>query len=366
MEYVPFINEDLMFTIDRCTFSTNQATFVLQSEGQSQKYYIDKFRVLETKLKTMSDASFNVNYSFISKPIGASKETVFREISPLVTYPMGNDDLYVVGDRRKELQDQGDFTLKITMSTVYNSITPLISLESLYLNAWENFLDNASVSASDFNIITDGSGYSNSNTITINSSTGSGAEIYMVVDGANGNVIGINVASGGSGYIDDYTISFSDTSTANITANAVIILNSEFDEAGGPADAKYITKPITLADGFDAGDLRVFLNINKPGNSDIHVFYKILSGSDTTQFKDRVYQKMECFNPLLTPSKTDSDFTELEFRPSLFNNFVTYQSDAGVTYDSFKTFAIKIVMTSTDPAVIPKVRDLRIIALPAE
>ena len=32
----------------------------------------------------------------------------------------------------------------------------------------------------------------------------------------------------------------------------------------------------------------------------------------------------------------------------------------------FPSYRIKIVLTSTDPAIIPKVRDLRIIALPAE
>jgi len=76
--------------------------------------------------------------------------------------------------------------------------------------------------------------------------------------------------------------------------------------------------------------------------------------------------KMECFNPTNTPSLTDYDFREYEYRPSLFTNAVTYTNEEGATFDSFKTFAIKIVMTSTDPSVVPKVKDLRVIALPAE
>jgi hypothetical protein len=368
MEYVPLVNEDLMFVMNRCSFSTNQASFILETPVQSTTYNMDKFRVLETKLRTISDDVMSVNYSFVSKPVGLSKETSFRAISPLVTYSMGNDDLYSVGFRRKELGSQGDFTLNISMSTQLESVSPVISVESLHLNAWENFLDNCEISSEDFNIIAEGSGYSNANTITINSTTGSGAEIYLIVDGANGNVVGVNVASGGSGYIDDYTISFADTSdpSGNITANAVIVLNSEFDESGGPAEARYITKPITLADGFDSGDLRVFLNANVPGDSEVHVFYKVLSASDTTPFKDITYQKMEAVNYPSVPSQTSSDFVEIEFRPSLTENEITYVSNDGVTYDTFKTFAIKIVMTSNDPAIIPKVRDLRIIALPAE
>ena len=248
------------------------------------------------------------------------------------------------------------------MSTTDDAVTPLISLESLYLNAWENFVDNATIESSDFNIIASGSGYSNSNTITVSSTTGSGANVYLVVDGANGNVVGVNVVSGGSGYIDDYSI----TVNSATGANASIVLNSEYDSAGGPADARYITKPITLADGFDSGDLRVFLSANKQGSSEVHVFYKVLSSLDSTAFKDRPYQKLICVNPTTTASKTDTEYREYEYRPSMNRNEITYTSDDGVTYDTFKTFAIKIVMVSTDPAIVPKVKDLRIIALPAE
>jgi hypothetical protein len=91
-----------------------------------------------------------------------------------------------------------------------------------------------------------------------------------------------------------------------------------------------------------------------------------LSVSDTTDFKDREYQKMECFNPTTTPSTTEFDFREYEYRPSLTTNSVTYTTEDGATYDTFKTFAIKIVMTSDDTSIVPKVKDLRIIALPAE
>jgi len=361
MEYVPYINEDMMFVLNRCVFSVSPATFSVQSETQSQTYPVDKFRLVETTLETLSNAPITLNHSFISKPIDASKETVYRSFSPYVTYSMGQDDLYIVGSRRKEIQAQGDFTVKIDMASSDDAISPVVSLESLYLNAWENFVDNGVIESSDFNIIASGSGYSNANTITITSSTGSGAVANLVVNGS-GNVVAINVTSSGSGYTDDFTISY----YTHPTTPATIVLNSEFDSSGGVCDAKYITKPITLADGFDAGDLRVYLSANKQGNSEIEVFYKILSASDTTDFKDRGYLKMVCANPTTTPSSTEFDFREYEYRPSLTDNAITYTSENGVTYDTFKTFAIKIVMTSNDTAIVPKVKDLRIIALPAE
>jgi hypothetical protein len=361
MEYVPLINEDLMFTLNRCVFSSSTATFALQNEVQSRTFPIDKFRLLETSLVTLSDSPVTKNYSFISKPDGGVKETSYREFLPQVTYSMGNDNLYIVGSRRKEIAAQGDFSVKLDLASSDNSISPVVSLESMFLNGWENFVDNGEIESSDFNIIASGSGYSNANTITITSTSGSGAVANLMVNGT-GNVIGINVTSSGSGYTDDFSISY----FTHPTTPATIVLNSEFDSAGGPCDAKYITKPIQLADGFDAGDLRVFLSANKQGSSNIEVFYKVLAASDTTTFKDRPYIKMECLNPTTTPSSTEFDYREYEYRPSLTDNAILYTSDSGSSFDTFKTFAIKIVMTSNDPAVVPKVKDLRIIALPAE
>jgi len=368
MEYVPYLNEDLMFEMNRCVFVKGSANFSLQSESQSRKYNIDRFRLLEKSIKGLSNSPVSIDYSFISKPAGGSKETVFRNIVPSLIYEMSTDNLYSIGNRRKELQDQGDFTVNVRMETRDDSVTPLLSLESLFINAWENFIDNGEINPEDFNIITLGSGYSNSNTILVNSESGTGALIFMSTDGVNGNVVGINVDSSGMNYTDNFTITYPDTSdpSGNITSNAVVILNSEFGSSGGPCLARYITKPITLADGFDAGDLRIFLAANKPSGTEIHVFYKVLSGSDITLFKDRPYAKMECFNPTISPSINQREFREYEYRPSLTEDKLTYISQDGVTYDEFKTFSIKIVMTSEDPSVIPRVKDLRIIALPSD
>jgi hypothetical protein len=366
MEYVPYLNEDLMFELSRCVFDTSAATFSLVSQRQDSVKYIDRFRLLEKSIQTQSSSPISIKYSFVSTPVGGSKETVYRNIDPQTIYNMADDTFYAIGNRRKEILDQGDFTVKLEMSSSDDAVTPLVSLESLSLNCWENFIDNGEIDNEDFNIVKSGAGYANSNTITITSSTGEGALVFMSCDGVKGNVLSANVVSSGIGYTDDFTISYADTgNTPNVTANAVITLNSEFDSSGGPCLARYITKPIVLSDGFDAGDLRVFLSANKPVGTEIHVFYKLLSGSDTTSFNNRGYGRFECFNPTVGGSIDENEFREYEYRPSLTEDQVTYVSDSGVTYDTFKTFSIKIVMTSEDPSVIPRVRDLRIIALPA-
>jgi hypothetical protein len=128
MEYVPVINEDMMFILNRCVFDTGLASFVLESEAQSTLYNVDKFRVLQTAINPQSDAPISVTHSFLSKPVGQAKETEYRELLPDVTYSMGQDEYYVVGDRRKEMQSQGDFTLKIDISLLQDQIIPTLTL----------------------------------------------------------------------------------------------------------------------------------------------------------------------------------------------------------------------------------------------
>jgi hypothetical protein len=106
--------------------------------------------------------------------------------------------------------------------------------------------------------------------------------------------------------------------------------------------------------------------MNKPTGTDVDIFYKLKADTDETEFKDIPYQKLVCVNPTNVSSSSPIDFRDFEFRPSATVNAVTYTSPNGVTYDTFKTFSIKIVMRSIDGAVYPRCKDLRIIAVPAE
>ena len=138
--------------------------------------------------------------------------------------------------------------------------------------------------------------------------------------------------------------------------------DADNDVSGGDSTARYITRRVTLKDGFDATDLEVFISANRPANSRIFVYYKILSQFDTTLFDDRPWTEMkELSNPSsVSASDDESEYLELEFTPIGANT--NYVSDT-VTYDSFKTFAVKIVMISSNTTKVPLIKDLRAIAL---
>ena len=139
---------------------------------------------------------------------------------------------------------------------------------------------------------------------------------------------------------------------------------------GGNADARYITKTITLAEGQDAEDLKVYLTAYKPATSDVKVYAKVLNAEDGDDFE--VNSWIEMTRSTNTSEISDSedvfDYKEYEFDiPSASltgtNGEIQYTNSQGVTYTGFKRFAIKIVLLSTNTVKPPKVKDLRVIAL---
>ena len=61
-------------------------------------------------------------------------------------------------------------------------------------------------------------------------------------------------------------------------------------------------------------------------------------------------------------SDSVNEYLELEFVPNNNAESTDYITSS-VTYDSFKTFAIKIVMNSASTTKVPLIKDLRCIAL---
>jgi hypothetical protein len=122
-----------------------------------------------------------------------------------------------------------------------------------------------------------------------------------------------------------------------------------------------------LNDGFDSGDLRVYMTAYKPIDGDIYVYAKLLSSSDPEIFDEKEWQLLTQLGNANFVSLNANDYRELVFAPGtngIANNSVTYTSGSS-TFNTFRTFAIKIVMSGTSSVDVPKVRDLRVIALPA-
>ena len=353
-------NMDMMFRLYRKEFSTSQSTLQFLVDKPSSNVVFD---LLNLTTSQVSLANTTVDYSFLSeKATGGT--TNYYSINTNENYPM------VDGDGRRVLNPttgNTSFILKATMSTSNPHISPIIDTTRFGGIFVENIINALPLLNTGFTITTAGSGYTANANVTISGGGGSGANAYAVANVTTGNITSIIVDVGGTGYTSSPTITIGAPPVTGGNTTSVVVYNGEDKKSGGNAATRYIMRRVTLADGFDSGDLRVYLTGFKPSGSNIHVYYKILSKSDSDTFDTKNYQLMTEIGNGNFVSLSDNDYRELVFAPGLSgvaNNAVTYTTDTS-SFNSFKTFAIKIVMTGTDTTDVPKVRDVRAIALPA-
>ena len=181
----------------------------------------------------------------------------------------------------------------------------------------------------------------------------------MIVNKANGYVSNVVIHTAGSGYVQNPTITMATVSGTG-SINAAVQCTGEERNSGGPIAAKYISRRVTLKDGFDASDLKVILNAYKPLGTNIHLYYKIKNADDPDDFDLKDYTLMSQETSSGTVSKGKEDIQEFIYKTP--SESVAYTSNK-VRYETFKTFAIKIALVANTYYDMPKVKDMRAIAL---
>jgi hypothetical protein len=261
------------------------------------------------------------------------------------------------------------YTMTATLSTNSPDISPVIYHNSGLLLAIENYIDNANIDPEDFTISSGGYYSANINgtvPLVITDYRGNTVATATANVNSTGNVANIKITDGGYGFINTATVRV--TVDNSVTSNAVISITSETSSAGGPAVAKYISRVVTLAEGFEAGDIKVYLTAYKPTGTDVHVYYKIKNPNDTDSFNDKpwIYMPQTTRASAYSPKGNYNAAIEYQYDPHLSEagNSVVY-STSTATYTTFNQYAIKIVLTTDDTTVYPIVYDMRAIALPA-
>jgi len=172
-----------------------------------------------------------------------------------------------------------------------------------------------------------------------------------------------------------------DYSISSIDAYEFIVNNDNTDEdtdSEGAAKVRYISKTVELAEGMDAEDLKVWLTAYKPPASNVLVYGKFKASEDITPFEEIPWTLMEVqSNYNFTSSNANRyDYKEFSYNipegtatagngaridPSAGN--IKYISQDGTIFTDYKYFAVKIVLLSEGGHRIPRVKDMRSIAL---
>ena len=195
------------------------------------------------------------------------------------------------------------------------------------------------------------------------------------------------VLKGSLSTTDDYVSPQVDLSRANMLTVENIINNVTTNEQKtiGDATSRYISKPVTLEDGQDAEDMTIFMDAFKPQGSEISVYARLMNAEDGETLEDKDFTLMTQVTSSNTFSSgiDGSDIKEFEFGfsantngqnflvsannharlNSANSNVVAYRGTDGSVYHTYKTFALKIVMTATGTHITPKIENIRAIAL---
>lgn len=154
----------------------------------------------------------------------------------------------------------------------------------------------------------------------------------------------------------------------------------EDGEYGG-AQTRYISKVVTLADGQEAEDIKVYITAYKPPRTDALVYVKLWNQEDAEEFDVRKWTLMTPVTPasVVSDPKDTEDYREYEFDlpstapvagaaylpTSPLDAPVRYETNNGV-FLGFKKYSIKVVMTCAtveDAVNYPRLSDIRAIAL---
>jgi hypothetical protein len=348
---------DMLFRIYRSVFSTTPASLKFNVIAPSSNVPYDLVHLITNDLVL---GNTSVAYTFNTTVDAGGGSTGFQPILPLQDYYM--DDGY---GRRVITTSNNSFVLQAVMSTLNPSVSPVVDSSRSGATIVENIINNLPLRNSEIFITSSGTGYANSTDVTVSITGGNGSGATASANVLSNTINSVYITNGGSGYTTSPTITITPGSGGG--SGAAVTYNGEDKQLGGNANVRYMTRKVILNDGFDSGDLRVYLTGYKPSNSNIYVYYKILSKSDGDLFDNKNYQLMTELGNENFVATSRADYRELTFAPGtggVANNSVGYTTST-TGFSTFRTFAIKIVMTGIDTVDVPKVRDIRAIAFPS-
>ena len=129
--------------------------------------------------------------------------------------------------------------------------------------------------------------------------------------------------------------------------------NSPEVSASGSIDTprvRYISKLVTLEEGIDANNVNVVLDVNKPEGTNIQVFVKWQGAGKDDAFDNEPYYQ-------LIPDKKDLITYDMNAYESVK---YTLPED---TKEPFIKFCIKICLYSSNSAIVPTVKNMKVIAV---
>jgi len=154
-----------------------------------------------------------------------------------------------------------------------------------------------------------------------------------------------------------------DMTNTVVVENVIDSSNSTTEEltstsgAANSSVARYISKKVTLPTGESATELKVILDLNKPAGTFIAVYGKVSDSRINAGFNSTdkyVLMSLDGTDAFQTGNQSTNSQSEFDFRKIMYKMASTKE---------FDTFSVKVCMYSTSSGSIPKVKNLRVVAV---
>jgi hypothetical protein len=286
-----------------------------------------------------------------------------------------NENIYFTSERailsrtNEVSAGQVSNNVKITMTSTSQYVSPVVDMARTHTIYVDNLI-NANTYKEDATGVTLVLSGNTANISISDVLIGATSGANTVVSFISGNNITV-VPTVNTKFSVNETVTIYDANVVAKGSNTSNITSIVYDnkKPGGLLINKYISVPITLAEGQDAEDLIVMLTSYRPPGTDVKVYVKILNGEDGQAFDYLPWIEMETSeNAPYSSISNINDFIEYTYRFPVAqrtgpNDEVQYTNSDGITFTGFKYYAVKIGLVGSNAAVVPRVADLRVIAV---
>jgi len=387
-------NKGLMFEIYRCEFSETSGIANFLNDVKSlngtvtSNTVFDNFELMSDVMQ-FSETFVDYKHSLTEK--GAIERNPEIRFTPNKTIDLLQQKQISYITDIEDDQYSNSLMINLYFETTNTKLSPVFDHTRMGIITIQNLLNNGEISNSNIILTNSGQGYDtdvNGNTdvfVISEPDYGTDRATIAATVWPNTSIKEVYVVNPGSGYVTTPSVTIYDggnpgVETDNVasTTSMVLSVNGEGAKStemltagkehsfGGNLLSRYISKRVTLEEGFDAKDLRVYLNLYKPRGTNVHVYYKVLSDNDQENFDEKPYIIMKQDTAESTYSLNEDDIKTFVFKTE--DEYINYTNSDGTIFDTFRTFAIKIAFTMNRAAQtnfigIPKVIDMRAIAL---
>lgn len=381
-------HEDLMFRVNRCDFngsviSPETGTTSLSATHLTENDFLyDRINLNLNSFKSPgSDTSMTAVLKTQKESLAEGTLTEVDGLSGKIFTESFDQSTKNLSERMKVYKNKSlagsSIELGLTLSTKNPHVSPIYHTRNMYAMLHKNIINSGGLVAKDIKISETGLNYVENDAFKVTGG-GSTTDATFIIPAAgkdtDGRIIGIEMVSSGSNFHKKESLDGSDPivitkTTSSVGTGAVFEVVSEESQDGGNGSARYVTKTINLAPGMSARALKVFFTAKQPYQSNIYVYFKALAEEDDEPIGQKKWKLMNRTSPdedtfFETSSSFDTvsggGYFEHEYDT---DEYISYIRADGQTYDSFKSFAIKVVLMAENPARPPEVKDFRAIAV---